>query len=88
MDKKRDGTLAAAISALEEQRDKLASAGEAFVAHLLGVALLELRRRHHGISEEELGRLEAMAATALRRDAVVEFSPKAHGITGRVSKSR
>jgi hypothetical protein len=69
MDERLDNKLETTIAVLERERDGLQAVGEDFIAHLLDIALLELRRRRHAISEHEIDRLRALVEAWLGDDA-------------------
>ena len=60
-----EGGIAKSIAVLDEQRRVLRTAGAQFAAELLDIALLELRRQHYGVSDNELAQFAAVVERQL-----------------------
>ena len=66
--------LARSIAVLDEQRRILRAAGAPFAAELIDIALLELRRQHHAVSESELAEL-VVALEQHLKSSPADFAP-------------
>ena len=63
-------TLRDAIAALMEQRNAVVAQGASFAAHLIDLAIMELRLTVNDISQEELsGLCDRLEVEAIRRDS-------------------